>query len=129
MQTITNIDRKPKYEQAATYLFVFKDLKVARQRPYFIISLPSLSESNPLDTTKLMKTYLELTAKLRAPDERQLFITFVKPHCAISTDTVSRWVRQTLSHAGTDSKVFGANSVRGASASAASGAGAPLNTT
>ena len=91
MQTITNIDGKPKYEQTATYLFVFKDLKVARQWPYFVISLPSPSESNPLDTTnKLMKTYLELTAKLRAPDERQPFITFVKPHCAISTDTVSR---------------------------------------
>ena len=47
---------------------------------------------------------------------------------AISTDTVSRWVRQTLSRASIDTQVFGAHSVRGASASAALGAGAPLDT-
>ena len=71
MHTVTNVDREPKFEQAATYLFVFKDLKVARQRPYFIISLPSLSEADPLDTAKLLKTYLNLTAKLRAPDRER----------------------------------------------------------
>jgi len=126
VHTITNIDCNPKFEASATFLFVYKDLKVARNRPYFVVSLPPPGDADPLATTSLLKTYLDLTEKIRPAGKRQLFISYSRPHNPVSTDTVARWIRSVMSDAKIDSSVFGAHSVRGASASAAQVQQAPL---
>ena len=52
-----------------------------------------------------------------------MFISFIKPHKAVTSSSIARWLRQTLENAGVNSCMFGAHSTRGASASAASRAG------
>ena len=49
--------------------------------------------------------YLKRTQGSRG-DEDKLFISFQKPHKAVSRDTISRWVKQVLEAAGIDTKVF-----------------------
>ena len=52
---------------------------------------------------------------------KQLFISYTKPHKAVSPDTVSRWVKTTLVDAGIDTSKYSAHSTRSASTSAAKG--------
>ena len=125
VHTITHIDFNVQFQSSGTYLFVFHDLKVARQRPYFIISLPAVSVADPLGTVELLQKYLSLTKPLRG-STRQLFISYVVPHQPVSSDTVARWVKSVMTDAGID-KCFGAHSVRGASSSLAKALAVPLD--
>uniref|UniRef100_A0A1X7VS99 Tyr recombinase domain-containing protein n=1 Tax=Amphimedon queenslandica TaxID=400682 RepID=A0A1X7VS99_AMPQE len=58
-------------------------------------------------------------------NENRLFISFIKQHNAVTSSSIARWLRTTLEEAGIDS-VFGAHSIRGASASAAARGGVTL---
>ena len=58
--------------------------------------------------------------------ETKLFLTYQKPHHAVSASTISRWVKSLLKRAGVDSSKFGAHSTRAASSSAAKQAGVPI---
>ena len=60
-------------------------------------------------------------------NESKLFVSFIKPHSAVTSSTVARWLRSILDQAGIDSKIFGAHSTRGASASAAVRGGVTLD--
>lgn len=64
-----------------------------------------------------LKDYIDITKELRK--SKWLFISYVKPYKEVSSSTISRWIKCVLSEAGIDTDVFGAHSVRGASASAA----------
>ena len=57
---------------------------------------------------------------------KTLFLTVTKPHDTPSSDTVARWIRSVLSHAGVDTSHFRPASTRAASASKASRGGTPL---
>ena len=118
VHTVTHIDCNAQFLDEGTYLFVFHDLKVTRHRPYFVISLPPLSATDPLGTAKLLKEYIAATKTFRG-ENRQLLLSYVSPHQPVSTDTVARWIRHVMSQAGIDTNVFKAHSVRGASSSAA----------
>ena len=71
--------------------------------------------------------YLERTRLLRG-DCKQLLISFQKPHGAVSTDTISRWLKLVLKQAGIDINMFKAHSTRAASTSAAASGNVPLST-
>ena len=47
----------------------------------------------------------------------------IKPHKAISSSTVARWLKSLLEASGIDTSIFSAHSVRGASSSAAASTG------
>jgi hypothetical protein len=51
----------------------------------------------------LLKEYLKQTHELRA-NTRQLFISYIKPYKAVSTSTISRWIKVVLQRAGIDIK-------------------------
>lgn len=108
-----------KFETDATYLFVFDQLKVSRSRPCFIITLPPKSADDPLRSSLLLDTYLERTSALRHPGKKQLLVSHVTPHAPVSTDTISRWIKDEMRTAGIDTTTFTAHSVRGSAASAA----------
>ena len=52
-----------------------------------------------------IELYIKKTEVIRQK-ETQLLISYIKPHKAISTSTVSRWVMSMLSAAGIDTKTF-----------------------
>ena len=50
--------------------------------------------------------------------ENQHFVSYTKPHDAVSKDTIARWIREVMCLAGADMSLFKAHSVRAASVSA-----------
>ena len=106
-----------KFNPSAKYLYVFSDLKVIRQRPCFIITLPSYSDVDRLQTVEVLRLYIEKTKQFRVDKYHQLLLSWRPHHKPVTTDTLARWIRQVMHDAGIDIKSFGAHSVRGASAS------------
>lgn len=74
-----------------------------------------------------LQEYVIRTKPLRG-EETQLLISFVKPHKAVSKDTIGRWVKCVLANAGIDTNQFGAHSTRSASTSAAKRSGLDMTT-
>ncbi|XP_046843157.1 uncharacterized protein LOC124437192 [Xenia sp. Carnegie-2017] len=64
-----------------------------------------------------LKEYIERTNELRSSNCKKLLISFIKPHQAVSRNTISRWCKTLLNAAGIDTKEFGSHSTRAASAS------------
>ena len=52
-----------------------------------------------------LRTYINQTKPLRG-NETKLFISYMKPHHRISRDTISRWIRQTMTNAGVDAQIY-----------------------
>ena len=59
-------------------------------------------------------------------NEKQLFISFVKPHKPVGSTAIARWVTNILKLAGIDTAVFKAHSTRSASTSHAYKMGVPI---
>ena len=71
-------------------------------------------EGNPsLCVLHTLKEYLRRTKNIRKSDG--LFVSYQKPHGHVSKGTLARWIRDTLSRAGVDTKLYGAHSTRSAS--------------
>ncbi|XP_068726484.1 uncharacterized protein [Montipora capricornis] len=73
-----------------------------------------------------LQEYLDRIQGLRN-GEQCLFISYVKPHRAVSRDTISRWAKSVLESFGIDSHKFSAHSTRAAAASRAKQKDVPLD--
>lgn len=85
------------------------------------------SHNDKLCVVENMKQYIKVTKNIRKKEEK-LFISYQKPHKAVSKSTVSRWCKQIMSDAGINVKRFGPHSIRAASTSSARNKGVPLAT-
>ena len=81
-------------------------------REGFCVTLEGFPPDRRLCIIKVLKEYLHRTEKLRG-GERQLLISYVKPHNKVTKATISRWIKDTLSRAGVDTVKFKAHSTRG----------------
>uniref|UniRef100_A0A1X7TAZ0 Tyr recombinase domain-containing protein n=1 Tax=Amphimedon queenslandica TaxID=400682 RepID=A0A1X7TAZ0_AMPQE len=79
---------------------------------------PKFSGDENLCPVKSLNLFIEKTRDIRGSTD-QLFISFIKPHQAVTSSTIARWLKQIMEAAGIDTSVFKAHSVRGASTSAA----------
>ena len=73
-----------------------------------------------------LNEYLDRTQNLRN-GEQCLFVSYVKPHRAVSRDTIFRWTKSVLVSSGIDSHMFSAHSTRAAAASRAMQKDVPLD--
>ena len=69
-----------------------------------------------------LKTYEKRTQLLRGK-ETKLLVAMIKPHKAISSSMVARWLKLLLEALGIDTSIFSTHSVRGASSSVAASTG------
>ena len=74
-------------------------------------------EDSSLCPVEAVGKYLSRTKVLRG-SEKQLFISFQRPHAKVTSSTISRWMVEMLGIAGVDTARFKAHSTRGASTSA-----------
>ena len=110
------------------YVFTIDSL-LKQTRPGFHVShvtIPKFTKNLELCPCQCIDRYLVLTKDLRS-DDLQLLISFQKPHHAITTDTIARWIRTVLNNAGIDICRFKAHSTRSASTSAAGSSFLPIN--
>lgn len=91
------------------------------------VKLPAYPSDLRLCVVHTLVTYLDRTRSLRGSGT-QLLISYIKPHRAVSVDTVSRWITSVLSAAGIDTKCYSAGSSRSASTSAAKRLCTPMDT-
>ena len=79
---------------------------------------PAYSKDERLCPVKYLIQYLKLTRDIRL-SEKRLFISYISPHKAIGTGTISRWLKYVLVRAGIDLSIFSAHSTRSAASSKA----------
>ena len=83
-----------------------------------VIKYFKFSEDLAICVCYTIDAYLERTRNWRK-GESQLLLSHIAPHKRVSTDTVSRWIKQILNLAGIDTTVFKAHSTRAAAVSKA----------
>ena len=84
-----------------------------------LIELTTLDGHPEICVVELLKYYIEKTSNLRNEQCKNLFITVKKPFHSASSQTISKWIKNTLQEAGIDISIFTAHSTRHAATSAA----------
>ena len=87
-----------------------------REQP--ILILPFLRANPELCVASTLINYMQVSSNLRGRTDK-LFITTKKMHRAASSQTISRWIKYTLSESGIDITIFSRHSTRHSATSAA----------
>lgn len=128
-QTIRLLDISCMCKGKSAYIFNMEDLvkqsRPGKKQPQ--VELHAYPADRRLCVYTYMTEYLSRTGNLRGAETR-LFVSYTRPHKPIGADTVSRWVKATLTAAGIDTKLFKPHSTRSASSSAAASKDTPLDT-
>ena len=113
---------------ASAFVFQIKNLDIKHGRIGYKAE-PIKFKAFPVDRRIRVYNYvtehLKRTLNVRGKEKRLLLMT-VKPHVAISRDTLSRWVKLVLKKAGINTDIFKAGSTRVATVSKAALAGTSL---
>lgn len=88
-----------------------------------VLVLPVFRENVNICPASALKDYIFVTKNMRTSNAGRLLLTYKKPHKAASSQTISRWIKQTLGECGVDIGTFSAHSTRHAATSAARAAG------
>ncbi|KAJ8680274.1 hypothetical protein QAD02_016061 [Eretmocerus hayati] len=89
--------------------------------------LPYFSKNEKICAAETLETYLDKTKNSR-DNVKNLFISFKRPFKPVSTQTLSRWVKNSLKTSGIDTSIFSAHFTRHASTSAAKRQGIDIDT-
>ena len=100
--------------------------KTRRSGPPREVFYAQLEENPKLCPVTSLRAYEKKTEGLRHPSNTSLFISVKKPHLPVSSQTLSRWIKNFLSEAGIDTNQFTAHSTRGVATSTALALGVSL---
>ena len=109
-----NIDNVKIYEDKLIILpnSLLKHTKSSR--PLQAIVYHKFNGNPKLCVAECAKLYIEIRRELVPPEIKQFLVTYGKLHKAASDDTISRWIKNTISSTGIDIDVFKAHSTRSA---------------
>ena len=96
--------------------------KTRRSGPPKTVFIAKFEADSSICPVSTLQIYMEKTKHLRKPGKcgsLPLFISVRKPHKAVSSATISRWMKQVLAESGISTDIFKAHSVRAASFTAA----------
>lgn len=119
---LSNIKLSPKGAE----ILITDRTKTSRRNadpPYALFPLFAQSD---LCIARVIQEYIQRTANLRLQED-QLLISFQKPHQKVTSQTVGRWLKKTMSSAGIE-EVFTAHSTRHAATSKAKRVGVNIET-
>jgi len=94
------------------------------------IMFGSFLSDKGLCIVECMKCYEDKTKQFRpkgAGDPNPVFISYIKPHKAITSQRLANWIKVIMEEAGIDTATFKAHSVRGASSTAAAEKGVMIS--
>ena len=91
-------------------ILITKQKNKTRQT-FATIRVYGLSAEAKLCNVRHLNEYISRTSTLRKEGIKQILLRFIKSHNPVSTDTISRWVKQQLFSAGVDISKFKAHSV------------------
>lgn len=90
-----------------------------------VMWLPKFSDKPNVCVVACLESYIKKTETIRL--DNKLFICCKRPYSAASSQSISRWIKSTLSKAGLDTSNFTAHSTRHASTSCANRKGVDVN--
>ena len=126
VQSLHKLDLDCMTQENDRITFKFALLKQSRPSvKSHIMELCVYPENPQICVVKTLSHYLERTQSF-TEQETKLFLTYQKPHHAVSASTIIRWIKSMLKRAGVDTSKFGAHSTRATSSSAAKQAGVPI---
>ena len=98
-------------------------------KPHLEIFLPSFPPDASLCVASYLKRYIDITSTKRnnSSSRNFLFISYVKPHKAVKTSSISRWLKNVLRLSGIDTSQFSAHSTRSASSTLAANCGVSIS--
>lgn len=115
------------FSQSSVRFTLTKPRKAQHSGPLQSFIVPSFEDQTrcPVET---MRAYIDRSKEWRSSvaAKTSLCIALVAPHSAVTSNTISRWVKALLELAGIDLSTFTAHSTRGAAASAAAAKGATI---
>ena len=88
---------------------------VNKKQPMLV--LPFYSKNNKICVAAALEAYIDISKELRMT-ETTLFISYKKPHKAVGTQSLSRWIKNILKMSGINTDIFSAYSTRHAATSA-----------
>lgn len=103
-----------------------KTTSIRNEQP--CLQIPFFYDQPELCVASTLLAYIEKTTELRSETQNHLFLRTKKPYRAVSTQTLSRWIKLTLSEAGIDTKIFGGYSTKHSAVSTAFKNGVLLQT-
>lgn len=80
------------------------------------LTLSTYPHDKTICACDILQCYIAATAEIRG-HEKRMFISYKKPHAAVSKVTISNWIRKVLALAGINTDIFSAHSVRAAAVS------------
>ncbi|KAJ8034661.1 hypothetical protein HOLleu_21590 [Holothuria leucospilota] len=89
------------------------------------LSFPKYAKDELICVYSAIDTYLGITRPFRT--DNKFFISYLKPHKAVTKETISRWIKLVLGASGLNTDIFQAHSTRAASASAAFDRNLPID--
>lgn len=90
-----------------------------------VLRLPYFDSRPEICPARCLETYINKTQTLRKNDS--LFISYKKPHSKVSSQTLSKWIKDTLHSSGVDTSIFSAHSTRHAATSTANRLGVNID--
>ena len=110
----------------------FQPTQLAKQsRPSKAITeffFPSFSGNPLLCPVTTLRAYEDRTKERRGDDNRfNLFIALIRPYRPVSSSTIARWIKSTLTKSRINTDIFKAHSVRSAAVSSAANAGVTIS--
>ena len=126
-QTLAKISIKNIQEtETGMEIIIHEKIKTsAPGRPSPILLIPRCNIRKNLCIYTCISTYLRATRNIRG-DYDSLFIAMKSPFKPVGSQTIARWIKETLNLAGIDTKVFSGHSTRHAATSAALSRGVDL---
>ena len=124
--TALQLDRRRYMPEGVAFLPAALAKQSSQGRSLREFFFPSFTLNTNLCPVETLRQYEAATATLRS-DSCKLFVAIKKPHNPVASCTIARWLKEMLKLAGIDVSTFSGHSVRGASTSAAAGAGLTMN--
>lgn len=127
IQTLSSIKMENIIQQSDELQILIPDLIKTSNPNNFqpILRLPFFKHTVHLCVASALRSYIKKTEKIRISP--YLFISYKKPHGKVSSQSLSRWIKNVLYNSGVDTKIFKGHSTRHASTSAAKQAGVCLD--
>lgn len=92
-----------------------------------ILRLPFYDSRPEVCPARCLVTYIEKSSEYRVENQKNLFISFKKPYNKVTSQSLSRWIKDTLQDSGVDVTLYTAHSTRHAATSSARRKGVSLD--
>jgi hypothetical protein len=114
-------------DREGAYIFNLPE-HVKHSRPNYKVAplvFHPFDEDN-LSVIKTLETYLLRTSQIR--NNSRLFLSYIKPHKSVSTDTIGRWLKICMAKSGVNISLYKPHSTRSASVSKVNAKAVPIET-